>query len=148
MIQNHGLGQRQTFLENNMLVFTKKTAASLKRRKWGLRLPNHLKVLSILTSIWYYILLVLNWAPSKAIILPWLLVPSWGFPIGDAFIVEEIEDLAVIQRTSLLFAGFLPQVFGEPAALAQLRVRPVDGVESSKKGLGQILQQGTIDKAI
>ena len=36
-------------------------AASLKRRKWGLGIPIHIKSQFILNSIGYYTLLVLNW---------------------------------------------------------------------------------------
>ena len=35
-------------------------AASLQRRKWGLGLPIHIKMLSILSNILYYIIFVIN----------------------------------------------------------------------------------------
>ena len=53
MTKNKGLGQKMTFLEQKHVgCQTKKTpAASLKRRKWGLGLPIHMKNLSILMNM-------------------------------------------------------------------------------------------------
>ena len=70
-----------------MLVSKDKTApaANLKRRKWGLEIPKHIKVSFIwmnmsfiAISISQYTLLVSN----GAIILPLLLIPSWALAIA------------------------------------------------------------------